>query len=105
MTKEERAEYMRKYRAEHREEIKACRREHYIKSILNGTLKDYPKDPEKVREYNKAYYQRHKQEIREKYKEARKEATKRWIENNRDKWNAYQREYQRNRRADNEQSV
>ena len=95
-SKEERAEYMRKYREKNREKINAYRREYYLKSILNGTLKYYPANSEKQREYRKSYYQLHKNELS--YKEARKEATKRWVEKNREKWNAYQREYCKKRK-------
>ena len=99
-TKEYRAEYMRKWRKEHKEHINEYMREYYIKSVLNGTLKYYPPKPEKAREYSRAYYQRHKEDINkdEQYKKLRAETSKRWIANNRDKWNKYQREYKRKMR-------
>ena len=93
MTKEERREYQRKWRAEHKEHIKAYRREYYIKHFWDR--KDYPVNPEVNRKAAKSYYERHKND--EDFKARIKAAQKRWREKNRDKWNAYYREY-RNRK-------
>ena len=82
MTKEERKEYMKKYRQEHREQINANRRYWAAQNL------------ERYREYNrrnsKAYYERHKDDPE--FKAKCKESSKRWVENNRDRWNAYQTE-------------
>lgn len=98
MTKEERREYQRRWRAENPEKVKEYKKRAYIKSILNGTLKYNPPTPEKAREYNKSYYERHKND--EGFKKARKEYYLRWREKNRDKWNAYQNEYQKKKRLE-----
>lgn len=103
-TKEYRAEYMKKWREENKEQIKANRRYYY------------QHHKEKILEQNNpsgiAYRNLHREEINTKAKEwyyshkndpeFKKKAyanTKRWIENNRDKWNAYYREYKRKRKA------
>lgn len=51
------------------------------------------------REKNRDYYQKHKKQ--------QDEITKRWIANNRDRWNAYQREYKRKKKLEvrNESSI
>jgi hypothetical protein len=82
MTKEERREYMRNYRAENREQINANKR-YWLK-----------RNPEKVKAQakkdNAKAYEKCKNDPERMAK--RREATKRWQENNRDKWNAYCRE-------------
>lgn len=69
-SKEQRREYMRKWRAENKEHINAYHREYYQKNVLNW--KYYPIDKDKSREN-----------------------TKRWREKNRDRYNTYQREYRK----------
>lgn len=57
-------------------------------------------------EYNAKYWAAHKERISEKRRKAYKEdptkvneRNKRWLENNRERWNAYQREYRRRHNA------
>ena len=73
MTKDERREYMERWRAEHKEHIKAYRQEYYLKHKFDG--KTYAPDKQKVYEN-----------------------VKRWREKNREHYNEYQREYQRDYR-------
>ena len=95
-TKEERAEYMKKYLEEHREQIKANRRywhEHNRERVkrVNKAYKDAHQD--EMREYLKKYYEVHKNDPD--FKDKQKRWHDKWIENNRDKWNAYCREYRK----------
>ena len=60
-----------------------------------------------TKEYNAKYWKEHKEQISERrkkfYQEHKEEISKRnkrWIEANRDKWNAYQREYYRRKKAE-----
>ncbi len=82
MTKEERKVYMKKYRQEHREQINANRRYWAAQNI------------ERYREYNRrnahAYYEKHKDDPE--FKAKLKEASKKWVEKNRERNRAYQRE-------------
>lgn len=55
------------------------------------------KHPEAVREQQRSYYANHKDDPEFKAKRAANH--KSWQEKNRDKWNAYHREYRRNRKA------
>ena len=80
-TKEYRAEYMKKYREKNREQINANKR-YWLK-----------RHPERASEDSRKYYEKHKGDP--KYKAQRNEAYKRWRDNHRDEWNAYQREYYR----------
>jgi hypothetical protein len=68
-TKEYRAEYMKKYRAEHRKEINETKRYWYHHCQKTSPIKKPQKN--------------------------RNEYFKGWVERNREKYNAYQREYQR----------
>lgn len=99
-TKEERAAYQKRWRENNPDKVKEYRRRAYAKSILNGTLKYYPPNPKFQkfqREYNRRYYEKHKND--EDYKARQKANHKRWREKNRDKWNAYQNEYAKKKRA------
>jgi hypothetical protein len=69
-TIEQRAEYMKRYREEHQDQIKANKRYWH------------KKHPNKSNEYFKKYYEAHKNEPE--FKAKRKEAQKRWRENHRD---------------------
>lgn len=63
------------------------------------------KDKEKRREYNKKYWAAHSSIIKERRAEKRTQRTayqQSWYENNRDKWNTYQREYRKRRKEANE---
>ena len=82
-TKEYRAEYMKKYR----EQIKANRRYYYERHKGANAP-------------SSAYHALHKDDII--YKKKNRERVKRWREKNRDKYNAYFREY-RKRKALEEQ--
>lgn len=77
MNKEEKAAYMKKYREEHLEEIKANRRYWYRQN------------KERVKQYNKTYYETHGATCQAK-----------WLEKNRDKWNAYMREYRKRKKLE-----
>jgi hypothetical protein len=84
-TKEERAEYNKRYREENREKI-------------NANMRYWRKhNPEKVKEYakknNKSQYEKHKDNP--KYKAMIRENYNRWRNNHRAEYNAYQREYRR----------
>jgi hypothetical protein len=95
-TKEYRAEYMKKYREEHREQLKANRRYYYQRNKKN-ILQPNPKAAEENNVRVKRHYHSHKHDPE--FKKKRNERVKRWIDNNRDRWNAYQREYYRKRKA------
>ena len=71
-TREEHIEYCRRYRIEHKEQIKESIK--YYRQIH----RDKYQSPE--------------------YKARQKELHKIWVENNREKYNAYHREYRRKRR-------
>ena len=88
MTKEERYEYMKKWRAENRERLKEYNHQYYLSHLL--TSQDRPYDPVKQRQRNKAYYENHKND--EEFKRKRRENSRRWRERNRARWNAYYRE-------------
>jgi hypothetical protein len=115
MTKEEKAAYMKKYREEHLEEINANRRYWYRQN------------KERVKQYNKTYYEAHRttpprpkrtwDETRDahrvvckKYYEKNKNdpefkamlraSQAKWLEKNRDKWNAYLREYRKRKKLE-----
>jgi hypothetical protein len=99
MTKEEKAEYQKKYRAEHLEEIKASRRYYYQQN--REKLRSYQKQyrelhKEGFRERQKAYYERHKDDPE--FKKKNYENYKFWAESNREKINAKQRERYRKRK-------
>ena len=95
-TKEYRTEYMRKWRAEHREEMREYYKQYRIKHFWD--IKYYKSPPEKRKIYNKTYYEKHKND--EEFKKRSRECYKRWREKNRDKWNAYQREQKAKKRAE-----
>lgn len=71
------AEYQRRYRAKHKEEIKE----------YNKRYKE--KHKEHIQEYKKDYYEKHKEEI----KEYQKEYGKEWRNQNRDKLREYNKEW------------
>ena len=73
-SKEQKSEYMKKWREEHKAQIKKRRREYYLESLLNG--KYQPPSNEYIREQGR-----------------------RWREKNREHYNAYYREYHKKRRA------
>lgn len=69
------------------------------------------KEKEKRREYNAKYWASHREELsksrRERYKRDKAvilESNKRWLEKNRDHWNAYQREYRKRKIAELDKS-
>ena len=100
MTKEERAEYMKKYRKEHREELNANRRYYYKRNKEKIKEQNKPSNRvyreshrEELKAYSKAYYASHKDDPE--FKKKAYESEKRSIEKNREKWNAYYREYRK----------
>lgn len=92
-TKEEIAEYQRKYVAEHREEINANARYRYKKN---------PEVMDKQHKRMKAYYEKHKNDPE--YKARVLENVKRYREKNRERIKAYQRERYRARK-ENERKI
>lgn len=83
MTPEEKKAYAKAYREEHREQIVANQRywrKHNPEKVKAQAKKD-----------NAKAYEKHKNDPE--YKAKRNDAVKRWQKNNRDKWNAYCREY------------
>ena len=86
-TKEERAAYMKRYRAENLDRLRANRRYYY------------KQHKEKEKAYQKSYYDEHKGDSA--FMEMKRVNTKRYIQNNRDKWNEIQRKHRR-RKADAE---
>ena len=85
MTNEERAAYMKKYRQEHKEQIKA--NQEYYRA----------QNPDLVNAYSRKYHNTHKDDPE--YKRKKKENFYKWLEKNRDKYNAYQRERARRLRG------
>lgn len=82
-TKEERAEYMKQYRKEHREELNASKRYWYR---LNLT-----RERARSRANGKIYYEKHKDDAD--FKQRNYANYKRWVANNRLHNNEYQRKY------------
>lgn len=75
MTKEERREYMKRWRSENKEHIKEYRHNYYLDHILTSNTppsKHVKPSKEKARQYANT-----------------------WRENNREQYNAYQREYRK----------
>ena len=71
-TKEKRAEYMKNWRAEHKEHIKEYRHKYYLFNPINNHPLKYKPSKEKARQYANT-----------------------WRENNREQYNAYMREYRK----------
>lgn len=80
-TKEERAEYMKRYRQEHREELNASKRYWYRLNL--------ERERERSRANAKIFYETHKDNTE--FKQKRCENVKNWIANNRERHNANQR--------------
>lgn len=93
-TKEYRAEYMKRYRQENRELINASKR--YWRRL------NREKERARARVNFKNYYDRHKDE--DTFKQKQYDAFKKWVANNREKYNAYQREYRKRRRTSDERN-
>ena len=55
------------------------------------------KNKDRISAQRKEHYKKHREEILER--------NKKWITNNRDKWNAYQREYRAKLKLDKEKKV
>ena len=83
-SKEEKREYFRKYREEHRDELNAYRRNRY------SSEPDYK--AKKAVEC-KAWYEKHKNDPE--FIAKRKAYHDKWLNENRDKWNTYNRERRR----------
>lgn len=79
---------------ERKEKAAETAREFYNKNrerlLLRRKLNKKPLT-EAEKEYAKKYYQENKEKIRENYN--------RWLLDNRDKWNEYQKEYAKNKRG------
>ena len=80
-TKEQRAEYMKKYRQENREQLNASRRYWYRLNL--------ERERARSRACYKSYYEKHKDEAD--FKQKRYKVVKNWIANNREHYNAKQR--------------
>ena len=99
-SKEKRADYMKKWREENREQISANRKYYYLQNRehelarQNEYRKEHPevynnwvdKNRDRVRAYQREYNRSHP-EIHEN-----------WLSNNRERWNEYQREYKKEQR-------
>ena len=59
------------------------------------------KSKEDISEYNKRYWREHKEEIKKKRGNTT-EKTRAWREANRERWNAYMREYRRKKKEERE---
>lgn len=93
------AERNKKYYAEHCEEIKAHRREYYQNNKekeLSANRERRKAHPEYSRKYAKEYYANNKDDPEFKRKQAENHA--KWRKENREKWNAYRREYYRKKK-------
>lgn len=96
----------------HRERIKRLKENHMCiicgkqdHRTLNGLTRCeecVKKYATAIRERNKRYYAEHKDDPE--YKAKHNELSKKWVEENRDRWNAYQREYRRKRKAEGDQN-
>ena len=105
MTKEERAEYGRKYREANKEILEKKRKQYCEanKEILGKKRKQYCEaNKEKIAERKRKYYEANKEKFAEynkQYREANKEKTadlnRQWIINNRAKRNIYKKEYKK----------
>lgn len=89
-------EYIKKYKEEHKEEIKLKSKIYYEENkeeILRKNKEHYENNKEEInkkrQEYNKNYYENNREEINKK----KVEYNKNYRENNRDKYNLYQRQY------------
>ena len=72
MTKEEKREYDKKYRAKNKEKIRERKREYHDtnKEQIKEKSKEYrAKNKDKIREHQKEYYEKNKEEIIERRKE------------------------------------
>lgn len=95
-TKEQRAEYNKRYKEEHKEEIYLRRKRYQMENYerIKKQNKEYAEaNREKCRAYGKAYYHAHKNDAD--FKERQKISRDYWMKNNRDKWNAYCRGYRK----------
>jgi len=89
----DRNEYMRKYRAEHPDQIKAYRKKEYQRHKEENLAKCkewHKNNKDKVREYNKKYYAKNKNKInayrKKKYKEKCIEYLAKYVENIDNAW-------------------
>jgi hypothetical protein len=89
-SKEERAEYMRNWRANNKDKLKIYRRTAYEKSLLNGTYVYIPPDKEKLRQWQAKYREKN----REKIAEYQKNYQRMYREKHREEYNSYHRQYQ-----------
>lgn len=92
-------EYQRRWYAEHREEVNAKRRAYYHKN--RDRCRSYSKKyndthREQHREYCRQYYHDHKDDPEYKAKDYARHLE--WQKKNKDKWNAYLREYRKARK-------
>ena len=102
----------------------------YLMSLGDGErrelMEDFEKKPKKkgrprkseeekkqrIKEYNAKYWADHKEQISARRKETYKRdrdaiirRNKQWLENNKEHWNAYQREYRRKKKLDKKEQV
>lgn len=94
-TKEERAEYMKRYRQEHREELNASKRYRYRLNL--------ERERARSRANAKIFYENHKNDAE--FKRKRNENVKKWEAKNRERRNALQRAYYARKAAHNEKQI
>lgn len=101
-TKEERAEYMKKYREEHRDQLNANKRYWYKQNrerLVKKQREAYTGEKrEKHLVYIRAYYEKHKDDPE--YKARNRENQRRWQEKNSERLNAYKREQYRAKKGE-----
>lgn len=83
------AEAMRRWRAKSKPHLREYMREYYAEN--KDRIMELRRKNPKTKAYAKKYADEHKEQSAEQHK--------RWLRENREKWNAYQREYQRKKRA------
>jgi len=115
ITKEEKKEYMKKWRENNKEEISIKAKKQYQnnKEEINEKHKEYRKNnKDKLSEYAKEYRENHKEEASEyqkEYRENNKEEldkyNKEWRENNKDKLSEYTKEYNKKWRENNREKI
>ena len=99
-SKEERADYMKKYRKENRDQINSNRRYYYRQNReyeifrQNEYLKEHPEVRKKWIDKNKDKVRAYQRE----YKREHPEIHENWLSNNRERWNEYQRKYKKEQR-------
>ena len=101
MTKEEKKEYNKQYKKEHKEEIKETRKKYNEehKEEIKETRKKYNEEhKEEIKETRKKYHEEHKEEEKEYRKNRKKEmkkCSKKYHEEHKEERNEYNRQYRK----------